>query len=131
MIDLSSWKAAARRLRQEVQALILAAKDPRVPWVARALAVVIIAYALSPIDLIPDFVPILGHLDDLILIPLGVALVIRLIPPAVLAECRERARAADAGAARSGRIAALCIALLWALLLGFTIRWIAGTMEWF
>ncbi len=86
---LESW---ARRLKVEVYALYLAYKDPRVPWYARAFAAVVVGYAFSPIDLIPDPIPVLGYLDDLILIPLGVALAIRMIPPRVLAECREEAR---------------------------------------
>ena len=88
---LESW---ARRLKVEVYALYLAYKDPRVPWYARVLAAVVVGYAFSPIDLIPDPVPVLGYLDDLILIPLGVALAIKMIPPPVLAECREKARGA-------------------------------------
>jgi uncharacterized membrane protein YkvA (DUF1232 family) len=75
-----------------VYALYLAYKDPRVPWYARAFAAVVVGYAFSPIDVIPDPVPVLGYLDDLVLIPLGVALAIRMIPPRVLAECREEAR---------------------------------------
>jgi uncharacterized membrane protein YkvA (DUF1232 family) len=67
------WRTEARRLKREVYALYLACRDPRVPWYAKALAAGIVAYALSPIDLIPDFIPILGYLDDLILLPLGVA----------------------------------------------------------
>lgn len=82
----------ARRLKVEVHALYLAYKDPRVPWYARVFAAVVVGYAFSPIDLIPDPIPVLGYLDDLVLIPLGVALAIRMIPPHVLAECREEAR---------------------------------------
>ena len=86
---LKRW---ARRLKVEVHALYLAYKDPRVPWYARVFAAVVVGYAFSPIDLIPDPIPVLGYLDDLILIPLGVALAVRMIPPHVLAECREEAR---------------------------------------
>jgi uncharacterized membrane protein YkvA (DUF1232 family) len=86
---LESW---ARRLKVEVYALYLTYRDPRVPWYARVFAAVVVGYAFSPIDLIPDPVPVLGYLDDLILIPLGVALAIKMIPPPVLAECREKAR---------------------------------------
>lgn len=84
---LRTW---AGSLRRDVRALAGCARDPRVPWLAKALAVAVVAYALSPIDLIPDVIPVLGHLDDLILIPLGLALVIRLIPGHVLEEHRER-----------------------------------------
>jgi uncharacterized membrane protein YkvA (DUF1232 family) len=85
------WKAKARKLKQEVYALYLASKDRRVPWYARLVAIVVVSYAFSPIDLIPDPIPVLGYLDDLILIPLGIALVIKLIPAEVLQDCREKA----------------------------------------
>jgi uncharacterized membrane protein YkvA (DUF1232 family) len=87
---LKRWAWAMRR---EARVLGLAAKDPRVPWHAKALAIAIAAYALSPIDLIPDFIPVIGYLDDLILVPLGVALVIRMIPREVIADLRRRAEA--------------------------------------
>lgn len=113
----------ARGLKRDVMALYLAARDPRVPWYAKAVAACVAAYALSPIDLIPDFIPVLGYIDDIILVPLGIALAIRLIPPAILAEHR----AAAAQAARrpasywaAGLIISIWIALalvcaLWAL----------------
>src|SRR2546423_2275266 len=88
---LAAWKQQARRLKTETYALYLAYRDPRVPWYARLVAAGVVAYALSPIDLIPDFIPILGYLDDLILVPLGFALALRLIPAPVLAECRAAA----------------------------------------
>src|SRR5574341_1131524 len=87
-----AWNEHAQRLKVEVLALYLAYRDPRVPWYAKALAACVVAYALSPIDLIPDPIPVLGHLDDLVLIPLGVVAVRALIPPPVLEECRARAR---------------------------------------
>ena len=80
-----------RHLRRELHAIYLAARDPRVPWYAKALIGLVIAYALSPIDLIPDFIPVIGLLDDLVLVPLGILLVRRMIPAGVLAECRARA----------------------------------------
>jgi uncharacterized membrane protein YkvA (DUF1232 family) len=82
----------AKQLQAEIYALYFVYQDPRVSWVVKALTLGIVAYALSPIDLIPDFIPVLGMLDDLLLLPLGIALVIRLIPAVVLAEARERAR---------------------------------------
>ena len=105
----------ARRLRTETYALYLAYRDPRVPWYARAVAVLVVAYAYSPIDLIPDFIPVLGYLDDLLLVPLGAALVIRLIPGPVLAECRERARAELAEGRPVVRYAMLVVAGTWLL----------------
>lgn len=100
-------------------ALALAARDPRVPWYARAAALVVLAYAFSPIDLIPDPIPLLGHLDDLILIPLGIAVAVRLIPPAVLADCR--AKAAASSAARRGWAGAAIVVIAWLLLLGLAL----------
>ena len=86
-----STRVDARTLTRDVHALYLAGRDPRVPWYAKALAIAVAGYALSPIDLIPDFIPLLGYLDDLILVPAGILLVIRLIPPDIMAEHRNRA----------------------------------------
>ena len=116
---LKSWKARARALKTEIYALTVACRDPRTPWIARALALLIVAYAFSPIDLIPDFIPVLGVLDDLILLPLGIALVIRLIPPEVLAEARQTATQAEGRA--SGWMGAVIVGLLWLIGLGIVI----------
>jgi uncharacterized membrane protein YkvA (DUF1232 family) len=91
MSVLEKIKRWAGTLRGNIKALSLARKDPRVPWAAKAVLVLVVAYALSPIDLIPDFIPVLGLLDDLILLPLGIALAIRLMPKDVWAECQLRA----------------------------------------
>lgn len=88
------WRGQARRLGREVYALYVACRDPRVPWYAKALAAVVVAYALSPIDLIPDFIPVLGYLDDLVLIPLGVLAVRAMISTEIMDDCRRRAAAA-------------------------------------
>jgi len=85
----------ARVIKRDVHAVYLAGRDPRVPWYAKALALVVAGYALSPIDLIPDFIPVLGYLDDVILVPFGIWLVIQLIPPDIMAEHRELATAAQ------------------------------------
>jgi uncharacterized membrane protein YkvA (DUF1232 family) len=109
-------------LRINAHAVWLAARDPRVPWTARALALLIAAYALSPIDLVPDFIPVIGLLDDAILIPAGLWLVTRLVPPALMAEHRASAEAAArrpvsrAGIAIVLLIWALALLLFWALL---------------
>ncbi len=100
----------ARSIKRDVHALYLSARDPRVPWYAKAVALAVAAYALSPIDLIPDFIPVLGYLDDIILVPLGILLAVRLIPPAVLAE--HRATATDARLPGS-RGAAIVIIAIW------------------
>ncbi|HET7271252.1 MAG TPA: YkvA family protein [Rubrobacter sp.] len=108
---LKRW---ARRLKVEVHALYLAYKDPRVPWYARVFAAVVVGYAFSPIDLIPDPIPVLGYLDDLILIPIGVALAVRMIPPHVLAECREKAR--EMKDKPVSRVAAVVVVAVWVTL---------------
>lgn len=87
---LSKWRASAGRLKSELLALYLAYRDPRVPWYARVFIACIVAYAFSPIDLVPDFVPILGYLDDLLLLPLGVALALKMIPASIMDEHRQR-----------------------------------------
>lgn len=81
----------ARSIKRDVVALWLAARDPRVPWYAKAVAAAVAAYTLSPVDLIPDFVPVLGYLDDLIIVPLGIMLAVKLIPPAIMADLRAKA----------------------------------------
>jgi uncharacterized membrane protein YkvA (DUF1232 family) len=125
---MARWRERARHLRREVLALYLACRDPRVPWYAKALAAAVVAYALSPLDLVPDFVPVLGYLDDLILIPAGVLLVRRLVPGGVLDECRRRAQAmTDKPVSRVG--AGLVIGV-WLLVAGLAVwllrRWLPG-----
>jgi uncharacterized membrane protein YkvA (DUF1232 family) len=120
------WKARARKLKQEVHALYLASKDRRVPWHARALAIVIVAYAFSPIDLIPDPIPVLGYLDDLILIPLGIALVIKLIPADVLQECREKAASTMKAGKPKNWVAGGIIIVIWVSLFVFTFYYLSG-----
>ena len=110
---LDRWKVRARALKQETIAIYLAARDPRTPWYAKGLIVLIVAYALSPLDLIPDFIPVLGYLDDLILIPGGLWLAMRMVPPEVLVEARSMAAAESAE--RTGKIGAAIIVLLWIL----------------
>ncbi|MFX0212118.1 MAG: YkvA family protein [Candidatus Hodarchaeota archaeon] len=86
------WKSQVRKLKVETYTLYLAYKDPRVPWHAKVFAACVVGYAFSPIDLIPDFIPVLGYLDDLVLIPLGIALALKMIPKPVLEECRAKAQ---------------------------------------
>lgn len=117
--QLRQW---ARTLKRDVVALYLAARDPRVPWYAKVVAACVAAYALSPIDLIPDFIPVLGYLDDVILVPLGIALAIRLIPPAILQEHRETASARIANRPTS-RIGAAVIIIIWVILATLMIVW--------
>ncbi|PDQ20641.1 hypothetical protein CN311_13180 [Mesorhizobium sanjuanii] len=105
---LKDW---ARRIKRDAHAVYLAAGDPRTPWYARALALCVAGYALSPIDLIPDFIPVLGYLDDAIIVPLGILAVVKMIPPEVLAE--HRAAAALAAERPMSRTAAVVIACVW------------------
>lgn len=120
---LENLKKRVRHLKSETYALYLAARHPRTPWYAKLFVAGVVAYAFSPIDLIPDFVPVLGYLDDLILIPLGIAVAIKLIPPDVLAECRARAREAAAGGKPVSRIAAVVIVGIWLLLAAMCMLW--------
>jgi len=113
---LATWKQRARELETEVYAMYLAYRDPRVPWYARVFAACVVGYAFSPIDLIPDPIPILGYLDDLVLVPLGVTLAIKMIPPTVLAECREQAREVMKQGQPVSRAAAAVIIAIWVLL---------------
>lgn len=110
---LENWKQKAKNLKRELYALYLAYKDPRVPWYARITAIIVVGYAFSPIDLIPDPIPVLGYLDDLILIPLGIALVIKMVPADVLNDCRERAESEIGGTKPKNWVAASIIVLIW------------------
>jgi uncharacterized membrane protein YkvA (DUF1232 family) len=101
------WKEWARTIRRDVHALYLASRDPRVPWHVKVLALAVAGYALSPIDLIPDFIPVIGYLDDLIIVPIGILLVIRLVPAEVMAEHRELAKAAQDRPVSRGAAAAI------------------------
>lgn len=92
---MERWKARVQALKTEVRALLLARRDPRVPWQAKVVAAFVVAYALSPIDLIPDFIPVLGYLDDLIILPLGIFLALKMIPPEVMHDCRLKVSASQ------------------------------------
>jgi uncharacterized membrane protein YkvA (DUF1232 family) len=122
---LKEW---ARTVKRDTHAIYLAARDPRTPWYAKALALCVAGYALSPIDLIPDFIPVIGYLDDVLIVPLGILAVVKLVPPHVMAEHRA---AADLAAERTGsRAAAVVIVLLWlasmAATAWFGYRWFAA-----
>ncbi len=92
---IARWRQRAGLLKRETYALYLAYRHPDVPWYAKLFAACVVAYAFSPIDLIPDFIPVLGYLDDLLLVPLGITLALKMIPPDVMAACRDQARAAE------------------------------------
>lgn len=118
-MQLKNW---ARTLKQHTLVVYYAARDPRTPMGVRLLALLVAAYALSPIDLIPDFIPVLGYLDDLLIVPLGIALVVRLTPPEVIVAAREKA--AHAAARPVSYTAAAVIVVLWTVLAVVLARWV-------
>jgi len=118
----AALRARVRALEADTYALYLAARDPRVPWHAKAVAALTAAYALSPIDLIPDFIPVLGYLDDLVLVPLGIALAIRLVPPAILAEHRAEAARRFAERGPKSRAGMIVVLITWALVIAWLLR---------
>lgn len=123
MTFVLNLKQRVSHLKAETFALYLAARDPRTPWYAKLLVAGIVAYAFSPIDLIPDFVPVLGYLDDLILIPIGIALAIKLVPHQVLAECRARAQETIRGGKPVSKVAGAVIILIWLVSAALCIVW--------
>ena len=124
-MDIKSWKAKAKQLKTEIVALYLASKHPGTPWYAKVLAALIIGYALSPIDLIPDFIPVAGYLDDLIIIPAGIALLIKMIPRDVLEECRAKAQSDLLNRKSKNWVAAAIIVFIWLLVI-----YLALTLVW-
>ena len=121
---LEELKQRARYLKAETFALYLAARDPRTPWYAKLAVAGIVAYAFSPIDLIPDFVPVLGYLDDLVLIPAGIALAIKLVPDQVLMECRAQAQEIIQNGKPVSRVAAAVIVVIWLALAALCFVWV-------
>ena len=120
---IKQWKQRAGQLKVETYAIYLAYRDPRTPWYAKLLAAGVIAYAVSPIDLIPDFIPVLGVLDDLIIVPLGIALSLKMIPQEVMTECREKARDAIELNVSGGTklLVAAAIITIWCLLVALVV----------
>jgi uncharacterized membrane protein YkvA (DUF1232 family) len=122
-----------QKIKKQLLALCLAYKDPRTPWYAKAWAMLVVAYALSPIDLIPDFIPVIGYLDDIILVPIGIFIAIRLIPKQVLKECRERAgKEIDAGrwgGKKTNWIMACVIVVVWIAVLAVLVRIFYGPLK--
>lgn len=117
---ISNARQWARTIKRDVHAVWLAARDPRTPWFAKALALVVAAYAVSPIDLIPDFIPVLGYLDDLVIVPLGILFVVRLIPCEVMEEHREAASKATKRPV--SRLAAAYVITVWITCAAFLAR---------
>ncbi len=108
-----NWRDWAAGLKLQIYALYLAYKDPRVPWYAKLFGALVVAYALSPIDLIPDFIPVLGYLDDLILIPLGIAFTVRMIPKEIMEECKTKAQSEMMVKKRKNWAAGTIVILIW------------------
>lgn len=120
---VGTLKARARQLKADVYALYLAVRHPGTPWYAKLFLVAIVAYALSPIDLIPDFIPVLGFLDEIILLPVAVVLAVKLVPEAVMSECRACAMEQRPDGTWLGRLGAAAIASLWLALLVLAVIW--------
>ena len=118
---LEGWKNQVNQLKVETYALYIACKDPEVPWYAKACAACVVGYALSPIDLIPDFIPVLGYLDDLVVVPLGIMLTLKMIPAPVMARCRTKARVDLSGDKHMIWLGAGIIIAIWLLLLAIAI----------
>ena len=119
MSRLRKW---AKDLKRQTLVVYFAARDPRTPWLARLLALGIAAYALSPIDLIPDFIPVLGYLDDLLIVPLGLMLVLRLLPAEV--QMAAQAKASAAVGRPTSRVMAVVIVAIWVIAIGATGLWL-------
>ncbi len=117
------WKNRVAGLKQNIYALYLASRDPRVPWLAKLVVVLVVAYTLSPIDLIPDFIPLLGYIDDIFLLPLAIALAIKLMPPDIWEEYKARARAQLAAELPRSYAAAVVIAIIWIIVIGIMGLW--------
>lgn len=126
---MQSLKEQARKLKKETYAIYLACRDPRVPWYAKLLAGCIVAYAFSPIDLIPDFIPIIGYLDDLIIVPLGIWLALKMIPPVVLTECRQKAEATMGQDKPTNWVAGFVIVAIWVCLGILMVVWIGEILK--
>lgn len=120
---LRVWKERARALKAETYALYLAYRDPRTPWYAKAFAALVVGYVFSPIDLIPDFVPLLGYVDDVVLVPLGVALALKMIPAPVMADARLHAHETLQADKPVSRVAAGVIVLIWLGLAALATWW--------
>jgi uncharacterized membrane protein YkvA (DUF1232 family) len=124
---IDSTKAWARRIKRDAVTLWFAKSHPRTPLLAKALGVFVVAYALSPIDLIPDFIPVLGYLDDVVLLPILIWLTVRMLPPDVVIECRQQAERwmAEAGSKPRSRGGAIAIVLIWVLVAGAAAYWLS------
>ena len=119
----SAWKIWARELKRNTYALYLATKDSRVPWTAKIIIGLVVAYALSPIDLIPDFIPVIGYLDDLLILPIGIWIAIQIIPTAVWIECQIAAEKESLNLPKNWR-AGIVVILIWLLIISGFLVWV-------
>jgi len=126
---LEKLKLKAIALKKDSYALYLAARDPRTPWYVKFFVAGLAAYAFSPIDLIPDFIPILGYLDDILLLPIGIALAIKMVPQQVLVECRLRAQDRINDPKPVRRVAGAVIIAIWMLLIALCVFWIIEVVK--
>ena len=130
---LERLKRWAAELRTQLLTLWFCRRHPDTPWAAKLLVIVVVAYALSPIDLIPDFIPVLGYLDDLVIVPAGIALLVKIIPPDVLEECRSKAQSNLASRKPKNWVAAVIIVLIWLfvifMVLSFPWPLVTGSMK--
>ena len=129
MAMMQQLKTRARALKADTYALYLAARHPDTPWYAKVFTACVAAYALSPIDLIPDFVPVLGYLDDLIIVPLGLAVAVKMVPPEVMCQCREQARERMASGKPVSRAGAAFIVLVWLAAVVLAGSWVYQMMR--
>jgi uncharacterized membrane protein YkvA (DUF1232 family) len=114
-MNLEAWRRRARQLSAQTYTLYLAYQHPRTPWYAKVFAALIVGYVFSPIDPIPDFIPGVGLLDEMVVVPIGVLIAAKMIPPDVLAECREKAREVAKGEKPVSRVAAVVVVAVWLL----------------
>src|ERR671917_897795 len=120
-MDLEVWKRWARRLSQQTYALYLAYRHPGTPWYAKIFAALIVGYVFSPIDPIPDFIPGVGLLDEMVVVPIGVLIAAKMIPREVFEECREKAREVAEGEKPVSRVAVVVVAAVWLLCVALTV----------
>lgn len=125
----SKFKTRVKDLQRDVTALWFAYRDPRTPWYAKLFTAVVVAYALSPVDLIPDFIPVLGYLDDFVLIPAGVALALKMIPAEVMADSREKAALSLSEGNQTNWVVGGIIIAIWVVLLFFLGRWVYSLIK--
>src|SRR5215218_312024 len=114
-MNLETWKRRARQLSAQTYTLYLAYRHPRTPWYAKVFAALIVGYVFSPIDPIPDFIPGVGLLDEMVVVPIGILIAAKMIPPEVFAECREKARQVAEGEKPVSRVAAVVVVAIWLL----------------